>query len=139
MVLYFGKSAVNPLIYGWKNTELRRALLRLLQRRRGRRLLRRRASTAVSFIDLGGSASAWHSGAPKPRRSQSHRPASSSASSKLSFLRLKRCRTVDLTETAAQLRSSSRATASTAVLTVSRAVQVTPSEEREQRKMNVSV
>ncbi len=27
-VLYFGKSAVNPFIYGWKNKDLRKALAR---------------------------------------------------------------------------------------------------------------
>ncbi len=36
-VLYFGKSAVNPFIYGWKNKELRRALVLLIRRRRGDR------------------------------------------------------------------------------------------------------
>ena len=31
MILYFGKSAVNPLIYGWKNRDFRLAFARLLR------------------------------------------------------------------------------------------------------------
>lgn len=31
MILYFGKSAVNPLIYGWKNRDFRHAFARLLR------------------------------------------------------------------------------------------------------------
>ena len=31
MILYFGKSAVNPLIYGWKNRDFRVAFARLLR------------------------------------------------------------------------------------------------------------
>ncbi|XP_057371724.1 adenosine receptor A2b-like [Daphnia carinata] len=31
MILYFGKSAINPLIYGWKNREFRLAFARLLR------------------------------------------------------------------------------------------------------------
>ncbi len=33
-MLYFGKSAVNPFIYGWKNKDLRRALVRLVKRKK---------------------------------------------------------------------------------------------------------
>lgn len=31
MILYFGKSAINPLIYGWKNRDFRLAFARLLR------------------------------------------------------------------------------------------------------------
>ena len=112
MVLYFGKSALNPLIYGWKNLELRRALIRLIQRRRSARAgghgtSHRRASTAISFIDLQQTSVVWHqNNGNAPRRSQSHRTTSAASSSKVSFLRrLRRSRTTDLTETAARARA----------------------------------
>ena len=48
VVFYFGKSALNPIIYGWKNKELRRAFLRMLKRESSGI---RRGSSLLSFFD----------------------------------------------------------------------------------------
>ena len=46
VVLYFGKSALNPLVYGWKNQELREAIVRVARRRRASASL-----TVVSTVE----------------------------------------------------------------------------------------
>ena len=51
VLLYFGKSAVNPLIYGWKNHELRAALVRSLWRDGTTTSeLLRRTSTVIQLV-----------------------------------------------------------------------------------------
>ncbi len=50
-MLYFGKSAVNPLIYGWKNNELREALIRSVTREGSRsEAVVRKGSNVIHFI-----------------------------------------------------------------------------------------
>ena len=51
VLLYFGKSAVNPIIYGWKNHELREALIRSLWRDGTTTSeFLRRASTTIQLV-----------------------------------------------------------------------------------------
>lgn len=51
VVLYFGKSAVNPLIYGWKNIELRKTFLRALTRDgSASSVVLRKGSNTISFL-----------------------------------------------------------------------------------------
>ena len=51
VLLYFGKSAINPIIYGWKNHELRAALVRSLWRDGTTTSeLLRRTSTVIQLV-----------------------------------------------------------------------------------------
>ena len=51
VLLYFGKSALNPIIYGWKNHELRAALVRSLWRDGTTTSeLLRRTSTVIQLV-----------------------------------------------------------------------------------------
>ena len=51
VLLYFGKSAINPIIYGWKNHELRITLVRSLWRDGTTTSeLLRRTSTVIQLV-----------------------------------------------------------------------------------------
>ena len=69
MVFYFGKSALNPIIYGWKNSELRKALIRMLKRE-GEQL--RRGSSLLSVFDIHTEhTNGWSNASIRTRRSAS--------------------------------------------------------------------
>ena len=51
VILYFGKSAINPIIYGWKNNELRSEFLRTFSKNSSTVSMSTRSSAILTLIE----------------------------------------------------------------------------------------